>query len=522
MLLRRRDDQQSSRHARRHSLYKKSQIFMARGSAVQSAEQIVRSILRAYQSTTPSQLDDCIDKLIGYLADAGNTASLTLLVVEDADLLSRSELQKLLQALDSINAHIDNNLRVLLTSTQAGSELLSGMQSEQIVQHQVEEFRQPLLHDTEVASYIDARLLIAGGETELPLDAKAIQRIADSAGGAPGRIDQAATDALNNYFQPNPMSNALSASHWGAASKRFSKPIIAGLTLLLTGAAMAFFSGTSPIDREGTFVRELPIPSVQQPTALEIVPPTTEPTTPVSEQISQPAVQEPVIAETVTPDDAPTAAVATIVETEVETPDPVIVAPIIEERVAEPAVIEPIVVDEPVLATVTPEPQQAEPVIAEVAEPEPVIEPAPQPVETVEPPTILAEAEPETPAVVEPTVTSQTDVSAGTSQALPDFLAGVISGHAWIEKRDPNRFTIQLSAGLNERDLRMDALRNGMTNKTAIYRMDRDGKGWFSLIHGDFESVSAATNAIEEMPELWRKRAPWIRGFAGIQKAMVE
>ncbi|MGB0867820.1 MAG: AAA family ATPase, partial [Granulosicoccaceae bacterium] len=130
-----------------HGLYDQTQLFMARGSATQSAEQIVRSMLGAFRSTTPSHVDDCLEQLTNYLAEGEERASQNLLVLEDADLLDRRELQLLLNHLDHLNDSLSNSLKLLFTSAAPAEQLFTGMHSDQISQGRVEEFRQPLLED---------------------------------------------------------------------------------------------------------------------------------------------------------------------------------------------------------------------------------------------------------------------------------------------------------------------------------------------------------------------------------------
>ncbi|MEM6984977.1 MAG: SPOR domain-containing protein, partial [Pseudomonadota bacterium] len=105
-------------------------------------------------------------------------------------------------------------------------------------------------------------------------------------------------------------------------------------------------------------------------------------------------------------------------------------------------------------------------------------------------------------------------------QPVNSILGGVISGEKWIQRRDPDRFTVQLLAGADEAALRLYARRNGMTSLSAIYRTLRNGNPWFALVHGDFESSGAAREAVATLPEVWQENSPWIRKFDDVQKAI--
>ncbi len=452
-----------------HALYDQCQLFLARGGSTQSAEQIIRSMLGAYRSTTPTHVDDCLEHLCNYLADSEDTSATNILILEDADLLDRREMQLLLNHLDHVNESLNGALKILFTSALPAKQLLHGIHSDQIGQSRVEEFRQPLLDEEHVIDYIDARLLMAGSDQELPLSERALRLITQTTNGLPGEIDRATTDALNSYFQNRQFKALLSPAHWRAATRKYAKWLVLGGTLLLTGLAMAFFSGVANPDLAGTTVKEIPIPSANQPAELQLVPPPVEPT-PAETVV---AAVEPVLVEPVEQTIQPT------------TPEVVAAIPVAPEPVVQ---VEPAPVPTPVVEA----------------------EPAPEPV--------VAETVAEEPTVVANTAAEPTPTATATTSG--DFVSGVISGHQWILRRDPARFTAQLSAGWSERDLRLFATRNGMTNKTAIYRTERDGKGWFSLVHGDFSGPSEARVAIAALPAVWRKNAPWIRSFASVQKSI--
>ncbi len=477
-----------------NSLYEQHQIFTVRGSAAQSAEQAIRSVLGAFRSTTPTHVDDCLEQLSSYLAESEHNASINLLVLEDSDLMDRQELQLLLNHLDHLNESLNGNLKLLFSSAMPAEQLLSGLNSDQISQGRVEEFRQPVLDQTQTIDYIDARLMMAGSDEELPLSDRSMQFIVETSAGLPGEIDQAAANALNSHYKKNQLKALLTPTHWIAASRQSSRWLAIGGTLLLSGVAMAFFSANAPSDRDGTTVREIAVPSArqQQPAELQLVSPTTEPTATVAEATAKPAAAQAVAKKTNETAAAAPASAAPAVASATAVSDAATTTAKKAELVARaetPA--------KPVAAKAA--------AVAEPVAPEPV---APEPV---------AVAQAAAPAKTQNTAKLAAKPATTSSDS---FVSGVISGHQWILRRDPKRFTAQLSAGWSERDLRLFATRNGMTNKTAIYRTERNGKGWFSLIHGDFSSPAEARGVIAELPAVWRSNAPWIRSFSSVQKVI--
>lgn len=452
-----------------HALFEQAQLFVARGSASQSAEQIVRGMLGNFRSTTPTHVDDCLELLTDYLAEGDSRATQNLLVLEDAELLDRRELQLLLNHLDHLNDSLSGTLKLLFTSSAPAEQLFTGLRSDQLDQGRVEEFCQPLLGEAQVAEYIDARLLMAGSDEELPLDERSLDRIAADTAGLPGEVDLAAAQALNQHYKNRQLKALLSPAHWRAASRQSSKRLAIGGTLLLSGLAMAFFSSAGSVERSGTTVREIAV-AAPQPQELQLVPPAAEPTpgTPRADAGQTPS---------------------SATERNAAAPEP---KPAAAPRPA----------PETVVAATKPAASTA--AAATAATPTPAAKPA-------------VEATPTTAAKPAPKPAPRPTPAPETSD---DFIAGVISGHQWINRRDPARFTAQMSAGWNERDLRLFATRNGMTNKTAIYRTVRDGKGWYSLVYGDFASPAEARRAIAKLPAVWRKNEPWIRSFATVQKAI--
>lgn len=427
-----------------HSFYEQLQIFMARGGAAQSAEQIIRSMLGTYKSTTPTHVDECLEQLADCLDNGEEPAQGQLLILEDADRIDHRELQLLLNHLDHLNESLNGSLRLLFTSTVPATKLLEGLRSDQVNRDHVVEFCQPPLNEDQIIDYIDTRLLIAGSDRELPLDEGSLLSIYQATDGAPGKIDAAVAEALNEHFQGQQFKALLSPAHWAAATRLSHKSIALGGALLLTGLTMAFFSGDPSVERSTTTVREIAVPSANP-----------------SEQPLSTLAAKPIATETAALKSEPRA----------------------------PAVAEP-----------------------RQAEAPPMPKAAPAPVESAPKPVIAR--------VIKPAKTAQEAVLTTTNPSN-DFIAGVVSGHPWILRRDPQRFTAQLSAGWSEHDLRRFATRNGMTNKTAIYSIKRDGKDWFSLVHGDFRTPAEASAAVALLPKVWRKNGSWIRSFAEIQRILV-
>ena len=79
----------------------------------------------------------------------------------------------------------------------------------------------------------------------------------------------------------------------------------------------------------------------------------------------------------------------------------------------------------------------------------------------------------------------------------------------WIIKQDPNAYTIQIVASLNEENL-LDFIKNsGLTDNTAYYKKPSVDKTWYILVHGIYSSKDEASKGIEQLSETLKKNTPY-------------
>ena len=123
--------------------YDSGHVFLTRAGAGVSAESIVRSMLSAYRSTTPQTLAECTEQLTGFLAEHADLGAASVLVVEDIDRMSATEMQALLNEIDCINSQIDEPVSVLFSSAEPAEALLDGLHSHHIDTGQVDAFTMP-------------------------------------------------------------------------------------------------------------------------------------------------------------------------------------------------------------------------------------------------------------------------------------------------------------------------------------------------------------------------------------------
>ncbi len=120
---------------------------------------------------------------------------------------------------------------------------------------------------------------------------------------------------------------------------------------------------------------------------------------------------------------------------------------------------------------------------------------------------------------------SQEATAAKTPATAPVAQEGSrdLLGADWIRAQPAGHRTVQLmadrgDASLQAKSVALDA-RHG---PLARFRFRRDGEIWSALILGVFADDRQARAAIDGLPDAVRRRSPWIRRFADIQRIMLD
>ena len=93
-------------------------------------------------------------------------------------------------------------------------------------------------------------------------------------------------------------------------------------------------------------------------------------------------------------------------------------------------------------------------------------------------------------------------------------------GSAWLSRRPPEDYTIQLFATSSRPNV--EAFLDGQQDRSrfAVFEQVQGGIRIHVVAYGSFPSRAAAETAALELPETIGDVAPWIRDFAGIQRAI--
>lgn len=81
-----------------------------------------------------------------------------------------------------------------------------------------------------------------------------------------------------------------------------------------------------------------------------------------------------------------------------------------------------------------------------------------------------------------------------------------------------SRYTLQLMGGSNEAGLKQFIQQNQLESNTYTYRKDVNGKVWYVVVLGDYQSRQAAQQAAQQLPATVKQTVkPWVRNISGIQ-----
>lgn len=82
---------------------------------------------------------------------------------------------------------------------------------------------------------------------------------------------------------------------------------------------------------------------------------------------------------------------------------------------------------------------------------------------------------------------------------------------------DPNRFTIQVLALSEERDIRGYIREIKGQDPIWVNWKHSLGNRWYAVIYGDFASKEEAKRVIDNLPPRIRQQGPFVRSFAEVQ-----
>ena len=105
----------------------------------------------------------------------------------------------------------------------------------------------------------------------------------------------------------------------------------------------------------------------------------------------------------------------------------------------------------------------------------------------------------------------------GVTPANGVTLSFNVSPLSWLEKQEPNKYTIQVASSRYEKSIKKSFEDNNIKGNGGYYHYVRDGVDRYALIYGAYKTVAAANVAMKKLPENLRKKTPWVRKIKSLQ-----
>ena len=87
----------------------------------------------------------------------------------------------------------------------------------------------------------------------------------------------------------------------------------------------------------------------------------------------------------------------------------------------------------------------------------------------------------------------------------------------WLDKQEPEKYTIQLASSRYEKSIIKSYEKNNLNGNGGYYHYVRDGVDRYALIYGTYKTVADANVAMKNLPSELRKKTPWVRKIESLQ-----
>jgi len=92
----------------------------------------------------------------------------------------------------------------------------------------------------------------------------------------------------------------------------------------------------------------------------------------------------------------------------------------------------------------------------------------------------------------------------------------------WLSLQPSQAYTIQVNASIDRESVELFLSQSKLPEPYAIFSFDRNGRTWYALVHGVFNSARQAEVAIEKLDENASVHTPWVRKIEDVQDILIE
>ncbi len=521
--------------------------------------------------------DDLFGALVRRMDDLHQGGRLPLILVDDAHSLPVPSLILLFR----IHEHLGQGalpLRLVLFARPEIDDLLNSPQLQAMESGTIQRIELTPLDLRQTERFVRQILQAEGGGAAMPSAAR-LARLHRESGGAPGEVERLTRQLVAGAGGgPSPAGTPSPRTIAGLSRPAAAAIAVVALVLLLVLVFQerinAIFQGgeeTAQPTAEGGRLMPLPLPRREAADTAEAPPPPLPEGAPPGKTAPQPAATEAEPSEPFVDSRGPSAPAVTPPElaapaTTSETgdgggPGPDIAAE--SEVTPEPSpVMEPVANGEPQ----GPAPKEPPPAVAPVRTPpaeqgpesasqaaaaevqvapppeeaRPTVSPSPEPAEiaTAPRPAVPEKApapvrdlssagasatgpEPAAPAPQAPPTPAPVEERRPTPTVpAPKPAVAGVRDEAWLLKRPPGHYTLQLVGVQDQKAARAFIRRHRLSGPVAYFRTSRDGKPWYPVVYGDYPSREKAVAARDRLPGRLARSGAWPRTFASVQEAI--
>lgn len=117
-------------------------------------------------------------------------------------------------------------------------------------------------------------------------------------------------------------------------------------------------------------------------------------------------------------------------------------------------------------------------------------------------------------------VSKSTSKDVNKINATPANSGKTLKNETWLQQQPDTNYTIQLFGSHNKQAIDELVKKHGLTEDMLRFETQRDGKNWYTLTYGSFESKQLASAAVTTLSPSLARPAPWIRSMASIKAAV--
>lgn len=535
------------------------QCFSVTGSERFSTLNLFAGMLEAFKRKPSEELKEILDELVPNLQAMVARNTLSVVVLDDAHKVSKSELTQLLNSMLYLNGQDETLLRVALSASgdfeEGISELLPEGADLPYSSLTIEGF------STERATaYLQYRLSLAGFSQEFPFTNRDMESLVEHSAGMPAKLHALTADVLNEKhgrLESTLPRELISSEASGFLQSRKGKLALGAIaTVLIIGGILMFLPGGEKSPEEDNaqrvVVTEQPV-DTQAPgpdasdstenqtsstqTAIATAANNTPPRPPEvaaqnppldqtgnteqsadgnadSGESSEASASDTVQSDTSaslgqgegTANESGSVTLRDTTNNATGSDDDAPETAQTPESEAETAVEEPTGSEDDTqattaeLATAPSDEQLLEPQQEELAG-------TLQDTDTNEPASFSESA----------AATESSTADTESAAAADNTIAALLEPPSWIVVQEDNQFTVQMTASRDLPSVENFLRVNQLPRPNSIFSFERNGEIWYALVHGIFASQGEAQLAVERMSAAAQRDQPWIRSISRIK-----